>query len=70
MTSLKVGGQTLATYTYQIGTGLLLTQTYDNQGQLISAAGDTTYTYTYDGAGNILTAYRRGLLRFICRFFV
>ena len=55
MTSLKVGGQTLATYTYQIGTGLLLTQTYDNQGQLLSAAVVTTYTYTYDGAGNILT---------------
>ena len=30
--------------------------TYDNQGQLLSATGDTTYTYTYDGAGNILTA--------------
>ena len=55
MTSLKVGGQTLATYTYQIGTGLLLTQTYDNQGQLLKAAGDTTYTYTYDGADHILT---------------
>ena len=33
-----------------------VTYTYDNQGQLLSAAGDTTYTYTYDGAGNILTA--------------
>ncbi|MDY4222320.1 MAG: hypothetical protein SOX71_07470 [Candidatus Faecousia sp.] len=32
-----------------------VTYTYDNQGQLLSAAGDTTYTYTYDGAGNILT---------------
>ena len=30
--------------------------TYDNQGQLLSAAGDTSYTYTCDGAGNILTA--------------
>ena len=33
-----------------------VTYTYDNQGQLLKAAGDTTYTYTYDGAGNILTA--------------
>ena len=33
-----------------------VTSTYDNQGQLLKAAGDTTYTYTYDGAGNILTA--------------
>ena len=33
-----------------------ITYTYDNQGQLLKAAGDTTYTYTYDGAGNILTA--------------
>ena len=33
-----------------------VTYTYDNQGQLLEAAGDTTYTYTYDGAGNILTA--------------
>ncbi len=33
-----------------------VTYTYDNQGQLLSAVGDTTYTYTYDGAGNILTA--------------
>ena len=32
------------------------TYTYDNQGQLLKAAGDTNYTYTYDGAGNILTA--------------
>ncbi len=33
-----------------------VTYTYDNQGQLLKAAGDTTYTYTYDGAGNLLTA--------------
>ena len=33
-----------------------VTYTYDNQGQLLKAAGDTNYTYTYDGAGNILTA--------------
>ena len=33
-----------------------VTYTYDNQDQLLKAAGDTTYTYTYDGAGNILTA--------------
>ena len=33
-----------------------VTYTYDNQGQLLKAAGNTTYTYTYDGAGNILTA--------------
>lgn len=33
-----------------------VTYTYDNQGQLLSASGDTTYTYTYDTVGNILTA--------------
>ena len=44
----------IATYA-ALGKGTV-TYTYDNQGQLLSAAGDTTYTYTYDGAGNILTA--------------
>lgn len=33
-----------------------VTYTYDNQGQLLSASGDTNYTYTYDTVGNILTA--------------
>ena len=44
----------IATYSAP-GKGIV-TYTYDNQGQLLSAVGDTTYTYTYDGAGNILTA--------------
>ena len=39
----------------QTGEGTI-TYTYDNQGQLLQAAGDTTYTYTYDNVGNILTA--------------
>lgn len=39
----------------QTGEGTI-TYTYDNQGQLLKAAGDTTYTYTYDNVGNILTA--------------
>ena len=48
----------IATYsaTYAAPGKGTVTYTYDNQGQLLSAAGDTTYTYTYDGAGNILTA--------------
>ena len=33
-----------------------VTYTYDNQGQLLKAAGSKTYTYTYDTVGNILTA--------------
>ena len=42
--------------TYTAPDGKVITYTYDNQGQLLSAAGDTTYTYTYDTVGNILTA--------------
>lgn len=42
--------------TYTAPDGEVVTYTYDNQGQLLKAAGNTTYTYTYDGAGNILTA--------------
>ena len=33
-----------------------ITYYYDTQGQLTKAAGDVTYTYTYDSVGNILTA--------------
>ena len=64
MASVTSGGQRYG-YTYDSmgniatfsapGKGTV-TYTYDNQGQLLKAAGDTTYTYTYDGAGNILTA--------------
>ena len=42
--------------TYTAPDGEVITYTYDNQGQLLSAAGDTTYTYSYDTVGNILTA--------------
>ena len=42
--------------TYTAPNGEVITYTYDNQRQLLSAAGNITYTYTYDGAGNILTA--------------
>ena len=41
--------------TYTAPDGEVVTYTYDNQGQLLKAAGNTTYTYTYDGAGNLLT---------------
>ncbi len=64
MASVTSGGQRYG-YTYDSmgniatfsapGKGTV-TYTYDNQGQLLKAAGDTNYTYTYDGAGNILTA--------------
>ena len=64
MASVTSGGQRYG-YTYDSmgniatfsapGKGTV-TYTYDNQGQLLKAAGDTTYTYTYDGAGNLLTA--------------
>lgn len=33
-----------------------VTYTYDEQGQLLKAAGDKAYTYSYDSVGNILTA--------------
>ena len=66
MLTAKVGSRTLTTNVYNnsfdqlvqqtYGNGAKVSYTYDNQGQLLSAAGDTTYTYTYDGAGNILTA--------------
>ncbi len=42
--------------TYTAPDGEVITYTYDNLGQLLSAAGDQTYSYTYDSAGNILTA--------------
>ena len=42
--------------TYTAPDGEVITYTYDNLGQLLSAAGDQIYTYTYDNAGNILTA--------------
>ena len=43
----------IATYTDSNG---MMTYTYDNQGQLLSATdGTTTYSYTYDTVGNILT---------------
>ena len=66
MLTAKVGSRTLVTNVYNNGVDQLVQQTcgngakvsyaYDNQGQLLKAVGDTTYTYTYDGAGNILTA--------------
>ena len=66
MLTAKVGSRTLTTNVYNNGVDQLVQQTcgngakvsyaYDNQGQLLKAVGDTTYTYTYDGAGNILTA--------------
>lgn len=42
--------------TYTAPDGEVITYTYDAQGQLLKAAGDTTYNYTYDTVGNILTA--------------
>ena len=42
--------------TYTAPDGGVITYTYDAQGQLLQAAGDTTYNYTYDTVGNILTA--------------
>ena len=42
--------------TYTAPDGEVITYTYDAQGQLLNAAGDTTYNYTYDTIGNILTA--------------
>ncbi len=71
-TSLKVGGQTLATYTYQIGTGLLLTQTYangdnvsftyDNLGRTKTAtySDGRVLTYAYDGEGRLYSATETG----------
>ena len=66
MLTAKVGSRTLTTNVYNnsfdqlvqqtCGNGAKVSYAYDNQGQLLSATGDTTYTYTYDGAGNILTA--------------
>lgn len=54
MTALKVGTQTLATYTYGSGNGLLQTQTYAN--------GDSV-SFTYDKLGRTKTAtYSDGLV--------
>ena len=47
MTTLKVGTQTLATYTYGAGNGLLMSQTYAN--------GDSV-SFTYDNLGRTKTA--------------
>ena len=47
MTALKVGTQTLATYTYGAGNGLLMSQTYAN--------GDSV-SFTYDNLGRTKTA--------------
>ena len=41
---------------YTAPDGEQITYYYDPQGQLTRAAGDVIYTYTYDAAGNILTA--------------
>ena len=42
--------------TYTAPTGEKITYTYDAQGQLLQAAGNTTYNYTYDSVGNIRSA--------------
>ena len=48
MTSLKIGDQTLATYTYGNGNGLLKSQTYAN--------GDNV-SFTYDDLGRVQSAF-------------
>ena len=42
--------------TYTAPDGEVITYTYDAQGQLLQAAGNTTYNYTYDSVGNIRSA--------------
>ena len=65
-TSVKVMGKTLASYTYQQNTGLMLSTTYgngftvaysyDDLGRVTTVKynGSTAYTYEYDGSGNLI----------------